>query len=55
MPTLSADEYKMTQAQKDKGGGTLSMNFEMYDTAEEASVCLSAQRARDTMVAKENE
>ena len=22
MPTLSADEYKMTQAQKDHGGGT---------------------------------
>lgn len=54
MPPITASEYKGAQAQKDKGGiSSMSMNFEMYDTAEEASVCLSAQMARDTMVAKE--
>ena len=43
------------------GGGTssaersMTVNFEMYDTAEDASVCLNAQRAKDTMVIQEVE
>ena len=34
MPTISADEYKMSQSQKDNGGGGTafirSFNFELY-------------------------
>ena len=31
----------------------LTVNFEMFDTAKDASVCLNAQRAKDTMVVQD--
>lgn len=59
MPTVGADEYKMTQKQKDTGGGDvlhrksrmMAANFEMYDMATGGEcVSLNARRCVDTMV-----
>ena len=55
MPTISADEYKMSQSQKDNcGGGTVfirSFNFELYaNPPEEVIDALCARRCRDWMV-----
>ena len=54
MPTISADEYKMSQSQKDNGGGTAfirSFNFELYaNPPEEVIDALCERRCRDWMV-----
>lgn len=51
MPTINANESKLGgDNQHITGGGTLSVNFEMYDTAEDVNVSLCAKRARDCMV-----
>lgn len=51
MPTINANESKLGgDNQHITGGGTLSVNFEMYDTAEDVNVSLCARRARDCMV-----
>lgn len=51
MPTISADEWKMTQAQKDAGGVypcTRSFNFELYaNPARETIDALCARRCHD--------
>ena len=55
MPTISADEYKMSQSQKDNGGGGTafirSFNFELYASPPKEVVdALCARRSRDWMV-----
>lgn len=51
MPTINANESKLGgDNQHITRGGTLSVNFEMYDTAEDVNVSLCAKRARDCMV-----
>lgn len=51
MPTLSADEYKMTQAQKDHGGVRRAFNFELYANPPwEVVDALCARRCRDWIV-----
>ena len=51
MPTLTNDLAKQTSNQQAvEGGGTLSMNFEMYDKAENVNVNLCVNRAADCMV-----
>ena len=57
MPTISADEYKMSQSQKDNGwGGTAfirSFNFELYaNPPKEVVDALCARRCSDWMVYK---
>ena len=55
MPTISADEYKMCQAQKDRGGGLCgpyhSFNFELYaNPPMEVIDAICARRCHDWMV-----
>ena len=54
MPTISADEYKMSQSQKDNGWGTAfirSFNLELYaNPPEEVIDALCERRCRDWMV-----
>ena len=57
MPTISADEFKGAQAQKDNGGGGTafirSFNFELYvSPSEEVIGALCARRCSDWMVYK---
>lgn len=56
MPTLPANMEKLGgDNQTILGGGTLSMNFEMYDKAENVNVNLCAKRAHDCMVIEKKE
>lgn len=54
MPTISADECKGAQAQKDNGGGTAfirSFNFELYASPpEEVIDALCARRCREWII-----
>ena len=38
---------------KGEDSRSMTVNFEMFDTAKDASVCLNAQRAKDTMVVQD--
>lgn len=50
MPCINANESKLGGDNQHIEGGISSMNFELYDTATEVSVCLNARRAQDTII-----
>ncbi len=55
MPTISANEAKLGgDNQHIVGGGTLCINFEMYDVGQNVGTSLCAKRAHDTMVVADN-